>query len=147
MLLQFLQQTAPSALTSATTTMASGQTAANLLISNNNIVTVSRGISINGAATTVAPSLVISNNLIGNPTKGALNQVYIAGITASGSDNASITANAIYVGKFHTTALKAIEVGVINSSINTANITNNLVGRVTNNAPTTYGAYGINLRR
>ncbi|MEZ4689942.1 MAG: hypothetical protein R3A12_07075 [Ignavibacteria bacterium] len=88
------------ALTSATTTMASGQTAANLIISNNNIVTVSRGISINGAATTVAPSLVISNNLIGNPTKGALNQVYIAGITVSGSDNASITANTIYVGKF-----------------------------------------------
>ena len=137
--------TAPSALTSATTTMASGQTAANLIISNNNIVTVSRGISINGAVTTVAPSLVISNNLIGNPTKGALNQVYIAGITVSGSDNVSITANTVYVESFHNTALKAIEVGVITTAINTANITNNIVGRVTNNAPTTYGAYGINL--
>ena len=139
--------TAPSALASATTTMASGQTAANLLISNNLIGSVSRGISINGAATTVAPSLVISNNIIGNPTAGAVDQVTQNGITVSGCDNCSITANTVYAESYHTTnsATRGIEVGVISVNTTAANITKNIIGRVRNNNASTYGAYGINL--
>ncbi|HMQ70131.1 MAG TPA: hypothetical protein PKC58_14205 [Ignavibacteria bacterium] len=139
--------TAPSPLASATTTMASGQTAANMLLSNNYIVTVSRGISINGAATTVAPNLVISNNLIGNSVAGDPNQVTQNGITVSGCDNCSITANTVYAESFHTTnsATRGIEVGVISANTTAANITNNIIGRVRNNNTSTYGAYGINL--
>jgi len=139
--------TAPSALTSATSTMASGQTAANMIISNNNIVTVSRGVSINGAATTVAPSLLISSNVIGNPTAGSVDQVTQNGITVSGCDNSSITANTVYAESFHTTnsATRGIEVGVISVNTTAANITNNIIARIRNNNTTTYGAYGINL--
>src|SRR5437867_589276 len=70
----------PSPITSVATTVGAGATANNLTIQNNRITTAARGIAVQGAATTVFPSLLVENNLIGNPTAGAVDQVYSCGI-------------------------------------------------------------------
>lgn len=137
--------TAPSAISSTTTTVGTGATAANLTISNNSITNVARGIAVQGSAQTVFPALLVENNTVGNATAGAADQVYSMGITAQGSANAVIRSNTIFVESFVLTGLRAIDVGSISAQTSGVLIEKNIIGRVRNNRPQTSGAYGINL--
>lgn len=136
--------TAPIAITSTFTTIGSGATANNLTIQNNSIISAARGVAIQGAATTVFPGLLIENNDIGNPTAGAVDQVYSMGVTAQGSTNAIIRGNTVYVESFVASALRGLDVGSISSSASSGfTFERNKVNRVQNNSAS--GAYGINL--
>ena len=140
--------TAPSAITSITTTIGSPATASNLSIDNNSIATVARGIAVQGSATTVFPGLAISNNVIGNPTASATDQVYSVGITAQGSANGVVSRNTVYVEGFLPSSLSAanrgIDIGGI-SATGTFTVERNQVNRVKSNAPDFWLAHGINL--
>jgi hypothetical protein len=141
------QTTAPTALASATATVGAGATATNLTISNNSIVTVARAIGAQGAATTVFPGLTISNNTIGNPTAGAVDQVYSQGVTASGSANGVISGNTIWIEGFNeaSASTHAIDVGLLSANTTGITVERNVVARTENNSPATWPAYGINL--
>jgi hypothetical protein len=138
--------TAPAAVTSVSASVGTGATAANLIVSNNNVTTAARAISINGSATTVFPSLQITNNQIGNPTSGAADQVYSIGLTAQGSANGIISGNTVWVEGYvgSSAATQGINVGV-NSATGTFTIDSNKIDRVQNNNGQTWSAYGINL--
>jgi hypothetical protein len=140
--------TAPSAISSVATTIGSPATAANLLIDNNNIQTVARGIAVQGAATTVFPGMVISNNLVGNATAAAVDQVYSVGITAQGSANGVVSRNTVYIESFlpssTSAANRAIDIGGI-SATGTFTVERNQVNRAKNNAPDFWLAHGINI--
>ncbi|MGC2235789.1 MAG: hypothetical protein WA584_06485 [Pyrinomonadaceae bacterium] len=137
--------TAPTAISSLTTTIGAGATATNLTIQNNNIQTVARGVAVQGAAATVFPGLLIENNLIGNAAAGAVDQVYSMGVTAQGTNNAIVRGNTVYVESFIGTAVRGLEFGSISATGTTALFENNKVLRVRNNSVSTFGAYGINL--
>src|SRR6185369_1577128 len=124
----------------------SGATSTNLLVNNNAVTTVGRGISINGAAATVFPGLLVNNNSIGNPTAGNADQVYSIGITAQGSANGMISGNTVWVEGFvaSSVASHGIEVGV-NSAVGTFTIERNFVNRAQNNEGQTWSAFGIKL--
>lgn len=138
--------TAPSAITSVSTSVGAGATANNLLVNNNNIVTAARGVSINGSATTVFPGLQITQNRVGNQMAGDADQVYAIGITAQGSANGLISGNTVWVEGFvaSSAAGHGINVGV-NSATGTFTIENNKVNRVRSNNVGTFSAFGINL--
>ncbi|HEX8069958.1 MAG TPA: Calx-beta domain-containing protein [Pyrinomonadaceae bacterium] len=142
---------APAALAAVATTIGSPATAANLLIDNNNVQTVARGIAVQGAATTVFPGLVISNNLIGNATASAVDQVYSVGITAQGSANGVLRSNTVYIESFlpssTSSANRAIDIGgiVAAAGAGTFTVERNQVNRAKNNAPDFWVAHGINL--
>jgi hypothetical protein len=138
--------TPPAAVTSISTGAASGSTATNLTISNNNVVTTARGISINAAAATIYPGLQITGNTVGNPTAGEADQVYAVGITASGSANGVVAGNTVWVEGFvgSSAAGHGIAVGV-NGAFGTFTVENNKVNRVRNNNPATWSAFGINI--
>lgn len=138
--------TAPSAVTSVLTSVGAGATAANLLVSNNSIITAARGVSANGSATTVFPALQISGNRIGNQTAGSVDQVTAVGITAQGSANGVISGNTIWVEGYiaSSSSTHGINVGV-NSAVGTFTIDSNMVNRVRNNNGQTWSAFGINL--
>lgn len=141
------QTAAPSAIASTTSTAGTGATASNLTISNNSVDTVARAIAVQGSATTVFPGLLIDNNTIGNPTAGSIHQVYSQGVTVSGSANAVIRANTIYIEGFNeaSASTHAIDVGLISTNTSGVTVERNVVARVENNAPSTWPAYGINL--
>src|SRR6266496_4719416 len=143
----------PAPITSVTTTIGAGATANNLTIQNNNITTAARGIAVQGSATTVFPSLLIENNIIGNPTAGDVNQVYSCGITAQGSGTTTgligvIRGNIIYVEGWIPTssggADTGIDVGGI-SATGTYTTEKNKLSRTRNNNTATWPAKGINL--
>jgi hypothetical protein len=137
----------PAAVTSVSTGVAAGATANNLTISNNNVRTAARAISINGSATTVVPGLQIKDNSVGNPTAGDADQVYSIGITAQGSTNALISGNTVWIEGWvaSSAATHGINVGVNSVNITGATIENNKVNRVRNNNGGTWSAFGINL--
>jgi len=138
---------APGALASATTTIASGQTVTNLNVTNNNIQNVARGVSVNGAANTVAQGLLINLNNIGNQTVGAADQVTAVGITVNGSDNAIIRQNVVRVEGWigSSTPNRAINVGMISTTgLANALIERNTVGIINNNDGT-WTASGIDI--
>lgn len=138
---------APAAITSVSTGVAAGATANNLTITNNNIVTAARAVSINGTATSVFPGLLINGNSIGNPVAGNVDQVTAIGITAQGSTNAIISGNTVWVEGYvaSSAAGQGINVGVNSVNVTGATIEKNKVNRVRNNNPTTFTAAGINL--
>jgi hypothetical protein len=139
--------TAPSAITSVSTTIGTGATANNLTVDNNSIVTVARGVSVQGAATTVFPGMVISNNTIGNPTAGAADQVYSNGISAQGSANGSIAGNTVYVEGYIPTSSSSANTGISLGGISangTFTVERNKVNRVQDNTASGFQAYGIN---
>ena len=140
--------TAPAAVSSVATTIGSPATAANLVIDNNSIATVARGIAVQGSATTVFPGMTISNNLIGNATASAVDQVYSVGITAQGSANGLVSGNTVYIESFipssTSAANRAIDIGGI-SATGTFTVERNQVNRAKNNAPDFWVAHGINL--
>jgi uncharacterized repeat protein (TIGR01451 family) len=139
---------APSAITSVTNTIGSLATASNLLIRNNSINSVARAIAVQGSATTVFPGLLIEDNVIGNPTSGAADQVYSVGITAQGTADGIISGNTLYLEGFVSTnvsgANQAISAGALSANT-TLRIEKNRVARVHNRAGETWPAIGINL--
>jgi hypothetical protein len=139
---------APSPINSVSTTIGSPATAANLLIQNNSVNTAGRGIAVQGAATTVFPGLLIKENVIGNPTTLAADQVYTAGVVASGTADGRISGNAIYIEGFVASssagANQAISLGTV-STASTLLVEKNRVARVHNRAPDTWPAIGINM--
>ncbi len=139
--------TAPAAIASVTAVIGTGATATNLTIQNNNIQTTARAVSVNGSATTVFPGLLIENNLIGNATAGATDQVYAIGITGNGSADGIIRGNTVYVEGFiaSSSAGHAINVGVVSTNTTGITIEKNRVSRVRNNNVQGWSAYGINL--
>ena len=145
--------TPPSAITSVSTVVGTGATANNLMIQNNSIATAARGIAAQGSAITVFTGLLIENNLIGNPTAGAVDQVYSCGITTQGTGTAGsaigeIRGNVIYIEGWVPTSSSAadtaIAIGVI-SATGTSQVEKNMINRVRNNNTGTWPAYGINL--
>ena len=140
--------TAPTAISSLIALIASGATASNLRIQNNSMSTVARAVAVQGSATTVFPGLLIENNVIGNATAGAADQVYAAGITAQGSADGVIRGNAVCVEGWLPTssfpANNAINVGSV-SATGTFTIERNRVSRCRNNNGETWPAFGINL--
>src|SRR6266542_1763178 len=143
----------PAPITSVTTTVGAGATANNLTIQNNSITTAARGIAVQGSAITVFPGLLVENNFIGNPTAGAVDQIYSVGITAQGSGTTdpltgTIRGNIVYVEGWIPTssggADAGIDVGGI-SATGTYTIEKNKVSRVRNNNTATWPAKGINL--
>ena len=139
--------TAPTAIISINTTIATPATATNLTITNNAITTASRGIAVQGETATVFPGLLIDNNSIGNATTGAADGVYAIGIAANGSASAIISNNTIYVeGWVPASASNAgIQIGTIGGAINGAIIEKNKVNRVQDNSTSGFNAWGINL--
>ncbi len=140
--------TAPSALTSATTAVPSGQTHTNLLVQNNNIQSVARGISTNGSATTVAAGLLVENNVIGNATVGATDQVTAVGITVQGSANGIVRGNIVRVEGFigSSTPNRAINVGMVSTAgVTGFTIEGNIIERMYNNNTGTWPATGIDI--
>lgn len=139
--------TAPTAITSVSTGVAAGATATNMIVSNNSVVTASRAISINGSGTGVHTGLQVTNNLIGNPVAGDVDQVTAIGITVNGATNPLIADNTVYVEGFvaSSAAGHGINVGVNSTNTNGAIIERNKVNRVRNNNPATWSAYGINI--
>jgi subtilisin-like proprotein convertase family protein len=138
---------APAALASATTVVPAGQTATNLSVANNNIITVSRGIAINGSGVNVAQGLSVANNTIGNPVAGAADQVWGIGITVQGSTNAVVSGNTVYVEGWtsSSTTNKAIDFGTVSTAGSGAIIEKNIVAREYNNSTGGWAAYGINI--
>ncbi len=87
--------TAPNAISSLTTTAASGQTANNFTVDNCQISACSKGIAFHGAATSVCNALTITNNVIGDATPNNSTTIYTQGISAQGFTTASIKSNTI----------------------------------------------------
>ena len=139
--------TPPAAVTSITTSVGAGATAANLHVSNNRIVTAARGISLNGSAATVFSGTVIDKNVIGNSNAGDADQVYSTGITVGGGTNGSISGNTIWIEGYiaSSASTHAIDVGVISANTTGFTVDSNMIGRVHNNNGGTWSAYGINL--
>ncbi len=151
--------TAPSALTSNVQNSASGQTWTNLTIDNNSINSAGKGICLGGTTDDVCPTLTITNNIIGNPTAGATNQIYWRGISINGGFGSAtgtlISGNTIYVESFcgSTSApygLAAIDIGRINGTTAVAarrgTISNNKILRVKQNNTGGLPAFGIILQ-
>ncbi len=143
----------PAPITSVSTTVGAGATANNLTIQNNSVVTAARAIAVQGSATSVFPGLLVENNFIGNPTAGAVDQVYSVAVTAQGSGTTDpligvIRGNIVYVEGWIPTssggADAGIDVGGI-SATGTYTIEKNKVSRVRNNNTATWPAKGINL--
>src|SRR5207253_1841246 len=119
-----------------------------LTIQNNSFTTAARAVAVQGSATTVFPGLLIQDNVIGNSTAGATDQVYSFGITAQGSADGIIRRNMVsvegYVAGFGTTGTTGIDVGII-SPTGSLTIEKNMISRVRNNNGATYAAWGIDL--
>jgi trimeric autotransporter adhesin len=141
--------TTPTAIASNTTTIGAGATANNLTISNNSIISAARGITINGAATTNFPGLLVNNNNVGNPTAGAVDQVYVQGISAQGSTNGVISGNTVYVESFAaaTTTTSNLLIGIGLGNVNAAGagftVEKNKINRFFNASTAGYSATGI----
>lgn len=141
--------TAPNAISSVATTINSPATASNLTIQNNNIITAARAVAVQGAATTVFPGLLIQDNLIGNPTAGAVDQVTALGITAQGTSDGIIRRNTVYYEGFLPSGSSsgvncAINLGGV-SPTGTLKVEKNTIGRARNNNAATWPASGISL--
>ena len=144
---------APVAITSVSTVVGAGATANNLMIQNNSVVTAARGIAVQGSAATVFTGLLVENNVIGNITAGATDQVYSCGITVQGSGTAgsaigTVRGNTIWVEGYVPTSSSAQGTGIALGAISatgTYTVEKNKVNRVRNNNGGTWPAYGINL--
>jgi hypothetical protein len=140
--------TAPSAITSVSTTVGSPATATNLVVSNNSFSgSMARAVNANGSATTVFPGLQVTNNVIGNATAGSVDQVTAIGVTVQGSANAVISGNTVYVEGFiaSSSATHGINVGVNSTGVSGATIDSNKISRIRNNNGQSWSAFGINL--
>lgn len=136
--------TAPSAITSISTTIGSGITATSFTADNNQIDACARGIQVNGSATTVANLLTVTNNIVGNATPGNTTTVYSRAIALSGFDNCSISGNTVRnIESFLGTQINAIYMGEASTSGTNAIVEKNTISRVFNRSTGTFGAHGI----
>ncbi len=138
--------TAPSAIASVTTTIGAGITATNFSADNNQIDACARGIAVQGAATTVANNLSVTNNVIGNPVGGNPTTVYARAMTLQGFDNATIAGNTVRnIEGWFNTQLMGISLGDISATGQNAVVERNNVTNIFNHNTGTFGAYGINV--
>lgn len=135
--------TAPTAISSTATTIGAGATANNLTIQNNSVTNAARAVSVQGSATSVFPGLLIENNTIGNATNGAVDGVYLAGISTQGSTNAIVRGNTVYVEGYVATSVRGITQGGVSATGTGTIIEKNVVGRVWTNSTSGFGAYGV----
>ena len=145
----------PAPITSVTTTVGAGATATNLTIQNNFITTAARAIAVQGSANSVFPSLLVENNEIGNPTAGAVDQIYSVGITAQGTGTTdpltgTIRGNIIYVEGWIPSGATGnananIGIGTVSTTAGTYTIEKNKISRARNNNTQTWPAVGINV--
>ncbi len=95
---------APLTLSSDVVNSGVNESFANLVIDNNSLNNAGKGISIGGDSEAVCPVLTITNNIIGNPTDGADNQIYWRGISINGgfgsTVGSTISGNTIYVESY-----------------------------------------------
>ena len=140
---------APSAVNAVNTTIGSPATATNLLIQNNSVNTAARAIAVQGSATTVFAGLQIKDNVIGNPTTLAADQVYVTGILVNGTANGVVSGNLLYLEGFVISSLsganQAISLGTLSANTSGVTVEKNRVARVHNRAPDTWPAIGINM--
>lgn len=128
---------------------AAGTTINNLVIDNNQIIQVGRGIGFNGAASTVSSSLTITRNIIGGstviapyPYTAPASTVYSKGIWVAGTDAVSISGNTIQnILSYLSTSIVGIE---LNSAIGSSliDISGNTITRVVNNSANN-DAFGV----
>jgi hypothetical protein len=138
--------TPPSAITSVTTVIGSPITATNFTATNNKIDACARGIAMQGSAVTVAPGLTVTNNVIGSDTPGNTTTVYARGMTLQGFDAATIAGNTIQNIEFFVgTVESGLSLGDISANGQNSIVERNVVTNVFNQAPGTFGAYGINV--
>jgi trimeric autotransporter adhesin len=138
--------TAPSAITSVTTTIGTGITATNFTASNNAIDACARGIAVMGSAVSVAPGLTVTNNVIGNASAASTTTVYSRGMTLQGFDTTTISGNTLQnIQSFVGTSIMAIGLGNESSSGTNATVEKNIINNVNARSTGTFGAYGINL--
>jgi Calx-beta domain len=138
--------TAPSAIASVTTTIGAGITATNFSADNNQIDSCARGIAVQGAATTVANGLSVTNNVIGNPVGGNTTTVYARAMTLQGFDNATIARNTVQnIEGWFNTQLMGISLGDISATGQNATVERNTVTNIFTHNTGTFGAYGINV--
>ncbi len=138
--------TAPSAIASVSTVIATGATANNFVAQNNSIDAVARGIAVNSGAANVINVLTVMNNTIGNATFNNPTTVYSRGITVNGFTTAVISGNTVQNMDFWPgTACMGIAIGELNTTGLAALVEKNNVFNITNRATGTFGAYGINL--
>lgn len=128
---------------------AAGTTINNLVIDNNQIIQVGRGIGFNGATSTVSSSLTITRNVIGGstviapyPYTAPASTVYSKGIWVAGTDAVSISGNTIQnILSYLSTSIVGIE---LNSAIGSSliDISGNTITRVVNNSSNN-DAFGV----
>ena len=137
--------TPPSAITSVSTLVPTGQTATNFIVNNNRIDACARGIAVQGSAVTVAPGLTVTNNVIGSATAGNATTVYARGMTLQGFDTTTIAGNTIQnMEYFVSTQQAGIFLGDVSATGQNAVVERNNITNVFNQAAGTFGAYGIN---
>ncbi len=117
----------------------------NLLVRNNQVVNVGRGISLQASSHVSFPGLLVEGNVIGNPTAGDPNQVYITGLFLSGSSDAIVRRNTIYVESFAGTNLRGIDFASLPANGHNPRVEANKVLRVRNRNTAANGAAGINI--
>jgi uncharacterized repeat protein (TIGR01451 family) len=141
-----LATTPPSAITSVSTTIATPITATNFVASNNRIDACARGIAMQGASTTVASGLTVTNNSIGSLTAGNTTTVYSRGMTLQGFDATTVAGNTVQnVESFIAAATMAVGLGEVTAVGINATVEKNVITNVFNQNTATHGAYGINV--
>ncbi|MFN8285147.1 MAG: PKD domain-containing protein [Chitinophagales bacterium] len=114
--------TVPNAISSLTTSLASGQTANNFTVDNCQITACAKGIAFHGAVVGNCNNLTLTNNVIGDATPNNATTVYSEGISAQGFTAAVIRGNTI----------RNID-GWVGSSTGSNCIGGILLGNITNN--------------
>ncbi|MBL7779110.1 MAG: fibronectin type III domain-containing protein [Chitinophagales bacterium] len=144
--------TAPSAITSLTSTMSGSTTANAFQVSNCAINQCGRGIAFMGQATTSSNGVTLTNNTIGDqlttlsgtaPFTAPTTTVYTNGIWVQGTNAVTVTGNTIKnIISYIASPILAIN---INSLIGTGtiNISSNIINGVTNNTTGTNKFGGI----
>jgi hypothetical protein len=140
------QTTAPSAISSFSTTVGAGATMNGLTISNNAVNACARGIAVQGSATSVINTLTVSNNVVGPATSGGTTSVYSVGITLQGFAAAQVSENTIQnMESYLAQTIWALDFGSVSSSGINAIVEKNIIKKVNLQNTGTYGVYGINL--
>ena len=143
---------APTAITSVTANTApSGTTINGLVIDNNVLNQAARAIVFNGAASSVATGLTITNNLIGDqgtvsgtpPITTPTTTVYTKGIWVAGTNAVTISGNSLKsILSYVATTMTGIE---LNTAIGTGtvNVNNNTVNGLINNGTSVAQAIAV----
>ena len=141
--------TAPSAVASLTLTAPSTATAISFTVDNNQVNACARGIAVQGAASTVANFLSVTNNIVGDASPASTTTVYGRGILLIGFDSATVTGNTIQnIAWFVGTQQMGLALGDAAFPVTGQNalVGNNVINGVNNRSTGSFGAYGINIQ-